>query len=203
MTSHPLAAMQGSSALVFDSMDKQDTSRQMPEQADEPKWVEVRKSGIHGSGLFAKRRIPKGTRIMEYVGDKITKAESERRSDLQYEQGRASGDGTVYVFILNDRYDIDGNVPGNDAKYANHSCDPNAYTEIVKNRVWMIAEREIRKGEEIVYDYQFDLSYWEQHPCRCGAKRCLGYIVGEDFRNKLKRKLAARERKKKRGKRKK
>jgi len=196
--------MQGSPALGFDSMEKQETAKRAPKKAGESKWAEVRKSGIHGSGLFAKRRIPKGTRIIEYVGDKLTKAESERRSNLQYEQGHSTGDGTVYVFILNDRYDIDGDVPWNDAKYANHSCDPNAYTEIVKNRVWMMADREIGKGEEIVYDYQFDLSYWKQHPCRCGAKRCLGYIVGEDFRKKLMRKLAAKERKKrKKGKRRK
>lgn len=153
-------------------------------------------SGIHGSGLFARRRIPKGARIIEYVGEKVIKAESERRSNLQDEHGRATGDGTVYVFTLNSRYDIDGNVSWNDAKYANHSCDPNASTDIVKDRVWLVAEREIEAGEEIVYDYCFDLSHWREHPCRCGAERCLGYIVGEEHRARLKRKIAAWERKK-------
>jgi len=161
------------------------------------KWVEVRASGIHNKGLFASRDIPGETRIIEYIGEKVTKAESERRANLQDEKGRESGEGTVYTFIINDRYDIDGNVPWNDARFANHSCDPNAYTDVIKGRVWLIATRDIKEGKEIVYDYGFDLSYWKDHPCRCGAKRCLGYLVGEDYRAKLKRKLKAREKRKK------
>ena len=158
--------------------------------------VEVRSSGIHNRGLFARCDIPEDARIIEYVGEKITKAESERRANLQDEKGRATGGGTVYIFTLNSRYDIDGNVPWNDARFANHSCDPNAYTDIVKGRIWLMAARDIRKGEEIVYDYGFDLSCWEDHPCRCGAKRCLGYMVGEEYRAKLRRKLRDRRKKK-------
>ncbi|NNC87690.1 MAG: SET domain-containing protein-lysine N-methyltransferase [Akkermansiaceae bacterium] len=161
------------------------------------KWVKVGQSGIHNNGLFAIRDIPEDTRIIEYVGDKITKAESERRANAQDEKGRATGDGTVYIFTLNSRYDIDGNVPWNFARNANHSCDPNAHTDIVKGRVWLIASRDIKKGEEVVYDYGFDMSHWEDHPCLCGAKRCLGYIVGEEFRAKMKRKIKARRKKEK------
>lgn len=160
--------------------------------------VEVRRSGIHNHGLFAIQDIPEDTRIIEYVGEKVIKVESERRGNLQDEKGRVTGDGTVYMFTLNDRYDIDGDVAWNDAKYANHSCDPNAYTDVVKGRIWLMAGRDISKGEEIVYDYGFDASYWKDHPCRCGAKRCLGYIVGEDFRAQLKQKLKKRLRKAKR-----
>lgn len=156
-------------------------------------WAEAGASGIHQNGLFASRDIPEDTRIIEYIGDKITKAESERRANLQDEEGRSSGDGVVYIFTLNDRYDIDGNVDDNHARFANHSCDPNAYTDIIDGRVWLRAAREIEKGEEIVYDYGFDLSCWEDHPCLCGAKRCLGYIVGEEFRPEMKRKLKAKK----------
>jgi hypothetical protein len=195
-SSHPRSAVRGSSALGFDPMQRKAASKRRPRKAAKSEWAEVRKSGIHGSGLFAKKAIPKGTRFIEYVGDKVIKAESERRSNLQDEKGRATGDGTVYTFILNSRYDIDGNVPWNDAKYANHSCDPNAATGIENDRVWLVAERDIGEGEEITYDYCFDLSFWKQHPCRCGAENCLGYIVGEEHREKLKRKIAARDRRK-------
>jgi SET domain-containing protein len=158
-------------------------------------WVGVARSGIHNNGLFAKKDIPKGTKMIEYVGEKIIKAESERRGNEQDELGRPTGDGTVYVFTLNDRYDIDGAVDWNDAKNANHSCEPNASTDIQKGRIWLIADRKIRKGEEIVYDYGFDLSYWRDHPCLCGSKKCVGYIVGEEYRDKLKKKIKAWEKK--------
>ena len=159
-------------------------------------WVGVARSGIHNNGLFARKNIPKGTKMIEYVGDKIIKAESERRGNEQDEKGRPTGDGTVYVFTLNDRYDIDGAVDWNDAKNANHSCDPNASTDIIKGHIWLIADRKIKKGEEIVYDYGFDLSYWKDHPCLCGSELCCGYIVGEDYRDELKKKIRAEERKK-------
>jgi len=157
------------------------------------KWAEVRESGIHQKGLFARRDIPVNTRIIEYIGEKIIKTESERRRDEQDEKGRSTGDGTVYVFIVNSRYDIDGNVQGNAAKYANHSCNPNACTDVRKGRVWLRAARDIAKDEEIVYDYGFDLDFWEVNPCRCGAENCVGYIVAEEHRVKLKRKIKARQ----------
>jgi uncharacterized protein len=158
-------------------------------------WVGVGRSGIHQNGLFAKKDIPKGTKMIEYVGDKIIKAESERRGNEQDELGRPKGDGTVYVFTLNNRYDIDGAVEWNEAKNANHSCAPNAATDILKGRIWLIAERKIKKGEEITYDYGFDLNYWRDHPCRCGTKKCVGYIVGEEYRAELKKKIKAWEKK--------
>ena len=157
------------------------------------KWVKVTGSGIHQKGLFAKRKIPTGTRFIEYVGEKITKKESERRGHEHDDEGRPTGDGTVYIFTLNSRYDIDGAVSWNKAKYANHSCEPNAYVEIKKNHIWIIAERDIKNGEEITYDYNFDIEHYEDHPCRCGAKHCAGYIVGEEFRKKLKRRLKAKK----------
>ena len=160
--------------------------------AKRSKWVEVRESDIHNKGLFAKRGIPEDTRLIEYVGDKVTKHESARRANLQDEKGRETGGGTVYIFTLNRRFDIDGNVPWNDARYANHSCEPNAYTDIVEGHIWIRASRDIEAGEEIVYDYGFDLESWEDNPCRCGEDRCLGYIVGDAYRAKLKRKLKAR-----------
>ncbi len=155
-------------------------------------YVEVKSSGIHHKGVFAAKHIPKGTRIIEYVGEKLTKAQSEKRADVYLEQNEKDPEknGAVYIFELNKKYDIDGNVPNNPAKYINHSCDPNAEPDIIKGKIWIIALQDIQKGEEITYDYGYDLDSWEDHPCYCGTKNCLGYIVGEDQRDKLKKELA-------------
>ncbi|MEM8952950.1 MAG: SET domain-containing protein-lysine N-methyltransferase [Verrucomicrobiota bacterium] len=158
-------------------------------------WVSVKRSGIHARGLFAKRAIPEGTRVIEYIGEKVTKAESERRGREQDAIGRDTGEGTVYIFTLNKRHDIDGNVEWNWARLANHSCDPNCTTDIVRGKIWLIAERDIAKGEEIVYDYNFDLEYYEEHPCLCGSHNCCGFMVGETYRDKLKKLLKDKKKK--------
>jgi uncharacterized protein len=152
-------------------------------------YIEVRSSGIHHKGVFAAKFIPKGTRIIEYIGEKLTKAQSEKRADLHLEQNQREPEknGAVYIFELSKKYDIDGNVPNNTAKYINHSCDPNAEPDIIRGKIWIIALKDIEKGEEITYDYGYDLDSWEDHPCKCGSKNCLGYIVGEDHREKLRK----------------
>ncbi len=154
-------------------------------------YIEVRDSSIHNKGVFAAKDIPKGTKIIEYVGEKVTKAESSRRvtrtiDDADHENG------AVYIFELNKRHDIDGNFPYNTARLINHSCDPNSEVDIIKGHIWIIAQRNIRKGEEISYNYGYDFEDWEDHPCRCGAKNCIGYILAEDEWPKLRRVLTRR-----------
>lgn len=166
-----------------------------PGAGDLDRLAEVRQSGIHQRGLFARRSIPKGARVIEYIGDRVIKPESERRSNEQMERATKTGEGGVYVFTLNDRYDIDGSIAGNIARFANHSCDPNCETDIIDDRIWVIATRDIRKGEEIVYNYNFDLDHYEDHPCRCGAKNCVGFIVGEEHWPKLRSELARKAKK--------
>ncbi len=159
----------------------------------------VKRSSIHNRGVFARRQIPKGTRVIEYVGEKITKAESERRADRQL--GRAKQDaaaGAVYIFELNKRYDIDGNVAYNLARLINHSCDPNCETGIVRGHIWISAIRDIAKGEELSYNYGYDMDNYEDHPCRCGSRNCQGYIVAEEERGKLKRARAKKKQEKRR-----
>ncbi len=153
------------------------------------KWCEVRPSGIHGRGLFAKRRIPEGTRIIQYTGERIDKAESDRRAWARIAHAKKTGDAAVYIFTLNEEFDIDGNVPENAARLINHSCHPNCEAYIEDDAIWISALGEIAKGEELFYNYGFDLDSWEEHPCRCGASRCIGYIAAEEHWPALKRKI--------------
>jgi len=149
-------------------------------------YIVVKKSGIHQKGVFAKKDIPKGTRIIEYVGERVTHVEADRRTKSR-----------IYAFILNKRYCIDGNVTYNTAKYINHSCDPNCEVDIIRGHIWIIAIRNIKKGEELNYNYNFEYDKdYKDDPCKCGAKRCVGYILDEDDWPKLKRaKKKGREKK--------
>jgi SET domain-containing protein len=148
------------------------------------------KSPIHGFGIFAAKNILKGTKIIEYTGEKITKAEAERRGPRLIEYAKDHKElGAVYLFELNKRYDIDGHVSYNTAKYINHSCDPNCETEIIRGHIWVMAKRDIQKGEELFYNYGYDLETYEDHPCSCGSDHCVGYIVDEDHWPQLKKRL--------------
>lgn len=161
-------------------------------------WIDVRNSPIHGTGVFAKKDIPEGTRIIEYVGERITKKQTDERADEQMEKHEQNHDeGAVYIFELNKRYDIDGNVPWNTAKYINHGCDPNCEVDIIRGKIWISSIKDIKKGEELQYDYGFDVDDYESHPCKCGAKNCVGYIVAEEDWPKLKRRLQAKKNKRK------
>ena len=148
---------------------------------------EVRKSGIHNKGVYATKDIPKGTQIIEYRGEKISKAEGDRRLDETHEAHKKDRtNAATYIFELNDEYDLDGNMPNNDAKYINHSCDPNCDFDVGEESVFIYAKRDIKKDEELTYNYgfEFDDEYYE-HPCRCGSENCVGFIVAEDDWPKL------------------
>jgi len=157
-------------------------------------WVEVRDSPIHGRGIYASRDIPSGTRIIEYEGERITKAESERRDEARAARAAAGGDPCVYIFEINKRHDLDGHMAWNTARLINHSCDPNCESEKVRGHIWISARRDIKQGEELSFDYGFDVENWQEHPCRCGAKRCVGYIVAKSHRWRLKKRIAKQRR---------
>ena len=157
-------------------------------------YAVVRRSKIHLRGVYAKKNIPEGTQVIQYVGNKLTKAQSDKIYDEQWEKSKNhTKGGGVYIFELNKRYDIDGNVSWNTARLINHSCDPNCETDIIKGKIWIIAIRDIKKGEELTYDYGFDWEDYEDHPCKCGAKNCVGYIVGEEDWSRLRRSLAQKK----------
>ena len=137
--------------------------------------VRIGRSRIDGKGVFAVQPIKKGTRILEYTGEKISRQEATERVAR----------GNVYVFFFDPQYDIDGNTPKNRARYINHSCDPNCESDIIAGHIWIIALRDIRAGEELSYDYGYELDDYEQRPCRCGATNCCGYIVDTAYRAKI------------------
>lgn len=160
-------------------------------------YIKVKKSSIHSKGVFAKKNIPKGTEIIEYVGDKVTKKEAEKRADIVLEKSaRSKTTGAVYLFELNKKYDIDGYVPWNTARLINHSCNPNCETINIRGHIWIVALRDIKRGEELSYDYGYDFENFKDHPCKCGAKECIGYIVKKKFRAKLKKILKLKRQKK-------
>jgi uncharacterized protein len=128
-------------------------------------------SPIHGFGAFARGDLPKGARLIEYVGQKIDKQESLRRCEENNE----------YLFTLNEREDLDGNVEWNPARFINHSCAPNCDAELEGVHIWIVARRNIHAGEEITFNYGFDLEDYRKYPCRCGAPGCVGFIVAEEF----------------------
>jgi SET domain-containing protein len=137
----------------------------------ETEGVIFKASSIHGLGGFAKMDFARGARILEYVGEKIDKQESARRCEAN----------NVYIFDLNDRQDIDGNVDWNSARFLNHSCTPNCEALLDEDRIWLVAKLDIRAGEELTFNYGFDLEDYHDHPCHCGSANCVGFIVAEEF----------------------
>ena len=143
-----------------------------------------KKSGINNLGLFAKSDINKGEKVIEYKGRKYTHKQVE-------ENDRFDNSKAIYLFTLNERYVLDGDTKTNTAKYINHSCDPNCEVDIIKGKIWIIAIKDIKKGDELSYDYGFGYDAdFRQFPCKCGSKNCCGYIVRDDQRWRINRKYA-------------
>ncbi|MCF7871957.1 SET domain-containing protein-lysine N-methyltransferase [Candidatus Woesearchaeota archaeon] len=160
-------------------------------------WIKIKKSKVHGTGVYAIKDIPKNTKIIEYLGEKITKKESDKRATNQIKKHEKNKkeNGAVYIFELNKTHDIDGNVPWNTAKYINHACETNAETINENGHIWIISTKKIKKGEEIHYNYGYDIENFEDHPCNCGSKKCIGYIVAEKHWSKIKEKVKKKNKK--------
>lgn len=157
-------------------------------------WIRVRNSPIHGRGVFAKTRIPKGTRLIEYVGDRISHAEADKR----YEDSDPN-DNHTFLFIVDKKTVIDAEIGGNDARFINHSCDGNCESVIEKGRVYIEAARVIQAGEELGYDYEIGRekddppNVDEIFACRCGSVKCRGTMLWPAKRPADKRKKKARK----------
>jgi SET domain-containing protein len=140
----------------------------------------VGKSRIAGQGLFTAQAISRGTHILQYTGEKITKAESDHRL----------AQGNNYIFRLNDRYDIDGKVRRNTARYINHSCAPNCVVQLTTRTIWIVALRDITAGEELTYNYGYELDDAPAHPCVCGVETCCGFILAPPYQEVVKQQHA-------------
>tara|TARA_A100001011_G_C13803124_1_gene631796 strand:- start:150 stop:608 length:459 start_codon:yes stop_codon:yes gene_type:complete len=149
------------------------------------KLYKIKKSKIDKNGLYANSDIKSGTKIIEYKGKIISVKQTE--IDPKFDNSKA-----IYLFNLNKRYDLDGDHNFNIARLINHSCNPNCEVFGRGLKVWVYAMKNIKKGEELSYDYGFSFDEnFRQFPCKCGSKNCIGYIVREGSRwrvKKLKRK---------------
>ena len=140
--------------------------------------IEVRNSPVHGSGVFALRKIRKGSTIIEYLGDRVTHEEVDERYADKLET-----DSHTFLFTVNSKIVIDAGSNGNDARFINHSCDPNCESTIKKKRVFIEAIRTIQPGEELNYDYAIgrdaddEPNVDEIFACRCGATNCRGSML--------------------------
>jgi SET domain-containing protein len=167
--------------------------RSPPLIADRPDMIRVRCSRVHGRGVFARRRIRKGTRIIEYLGDRVSHQEADRRYD-----SKTTDDNHTFLFIVDRGVVIDATGNGNAARFINHGCDPNCESVIEDRRVFIEALRTIAPGEELSYDYQIgrdrddpsDVD--EVFACRCKAARCRGTMLWPAKRPKPRRRPAGR-----------
>jgi hypothetical protein len=165
-------------------------ARVVPSIVARPDMLGVRRSRLHGRGVFALRRIRKGTRIIEYLGDRV----SHREADNRYGH-KPADDNHTFLFIVDRATVIDGgSASGNDARYINHGCDPNCESLIEDRRVFIEAVRTIQPGDELTYDYQIGRdkedppNVDEIFACRCGASSCRGSML---WPAKRKRRLKA------------
>ena len=161
----------------------------------------VKKSKIAGKGAFATRRIRKGQRIIEYVGERITHKEADRRYDDE-----AMRDHHTFLFSIDETHVIDAAVRGNDARFINHACDPNCEAVDEDGHIFIEAIKNINIGQELTYDYQFeredadDPEVEARYPCLCGSPKCRGTILAPTKKQrkaeKKKAKRAAQQAKK-------
>ena len=141
---------------------------------------EIRDSPMQGLGAFATRAIPADTRLIEYAGQRLTPDEAEARyPDVEGERHH------TFLFAIDDDVVIDAAFEGNEARFINHSCEPNCDAVIEDGRIWIETIRDVAAGEELAYDYAYELE--ERHspaakrryPCYCGAARCRGTILAK------------------------
>ena len=137
---------------------------------------EIRESAIQGRGVFARRRIRPGQRVIEYTGERISNEEADSRYDDEKMQRHHT-----FLFTLDQKTVVDGNRGGNDSRFINHACDPNCEAVIEDGKIWIYALKNIQPGVELGYDYQYertnDLDDENLYFCKCGSPKCRGSIM--------------------------
>ena len=147
------------------------------------KLYKIKKSNIDKRGLYASKNIKAGAKIIEYVGKLISKKEAQQNSKFDNSKD-------IYLFNINEKWDLDGDWSFNTARLINHSCNPNCEVEGKGLKLWISSLTEIKKGEELTYDYGFGYdSDYKQFPCKCRSKNCCGYIVREESRWRINKKF--------------
>ena len=149
------------------------------------KLYRINKSNIDrkGNGLCAAKNIKAGTRIIDYVGNIITKKQTENSDKFDNAK-------PIYLFNLNSRYDLDGDVSWNTARLINHSCSNNCEYEGKGLKLWINSIKDIKKDEELTCDYGFGYdSDYKQFPCKCKSNNCCGYIVRTESRWRINKKF--------------
>jgi uncharacterized protein len=161
--------------------------------------IEVRNSPVHGRGVFAVAKIRKGTRIIEYLGDRV----SHDAADKRYED-HDENDNHTFLFIVDKNTVIDAAVGGNDARFINHQCSGNCESIIENRRVFIDATRDIAPGEELGYDYEIGRdkddppNVDEIYACRCGSPKCRGTMLWPPKKEAVKRRKPVTARKSRR-----
>ena len=135
----------------------------MPTSVSYPR-IRRKRSKLHGYGVFAEESINKNKRIIDYAGELINNEQCDKRED------RYLSKGCIWVFRVNSRWSRDAAVDGNIARFINHSCTPNCWTHVVDKTIWVRASRNIRKGEELTYDYNTEGDKAISCRCRPGCK---------------------------------
>jgi hypothetical protein len=161
------------------------TAKKRVGRAPKNEWLIVRNSPVHGYGCFARRDIPKGTRLIEYVGERL----SHKEADKRYEDADVN-DNHTFLFIADRKTVIDATKGGNESRFINHSCDGNCTSETEKGRVFVDSIKHIAKGEELNYDYQIPRDKEDPpnvdkiYACRCGSPKCRGSMLWPPMKKK-------------------
>ncbi len=144
----------------------------------QPRYLEVRTSELAGLGVFTKRAVPRGTLLLEYLGERISHEEAGERY-----YAATQPDAFVLLFTVDRKVVIDGGVGGRAARYVNHSCEPNCEADEIGGRIFITSIRDIPAGAELTYDYNMEApsplprDWRRRYACRCGTRRCRGTIV--------------------------
>ncbi len=151
--------------------------------------IQVRRSGVHGKGVFALVDIPKGERIIEYTGELISWEEALRRHPHDPQDPNHT-----FYFHIDDQHVIDALYGGNASRWINHSCAPNCEADEDDGRIFIKSRRRIRAGEELNYDYGLVIDepltpeLKADYPCWCGSKACRGTLLASELDSAAERK---------------
>ena len=162
----------------MNSMYRMNNGRQVKSTNGGGRRIEVRRSGVHGKGVYAVQPLAKGETVIEYIGEVISWREALRRHPRD-----PKDPNHTFYFHIDDQHVIDAGVGGNAARWINHACKPNCEADEDEGRVFIKALRAIKPGEELFYDYglSIDERYTpkvkREYACRCGAPRCRGTML--------------------------